>query len=138
MTIVVSMSLHKDAKGRSPYWYCCYRMGDGRRTMRSTGETDRSRAKIKCDALERMAEESARSDVDRMWLDRIAEETMRRLGHVNCKTTTVADFLAKWLESVRGTVSPRTFEKYAQVIRDCCSGLGSLALQAVRDEHIVR
>jgi integrase len=105
--------------------------------MRSTGETDLKRAKIKCDALERMAEESARPDADREWLDRIAEETMRRLGHAN-KSPTVGEFLATWLESQRGAVSDRTFEKYEQVLRDCHTHLGSQNLQAVRDEDVVR
>jgi integrase len=107
--------------------------------MRSTGETDLKRAKIKCDALERMAEEASRADMDQKWLDRIAEETMRRLGHANSKNSTLVEvFLEQWLASQRGAVSERTFEKYAQVIRDCRRHLGSQTLQAVRDEDIVR
>jgi integrase len=108
--------------------------------MRSTGETDRQRAKIKCDAMERIAEEASRADTDRKWFERITEDMMRRLGHSAVAPITVGEWLEQWLAGQRGTVSARTFEKYEQVIRDCsrCFALGLGPLHEVREEDIVR
>jgi hypothetical protein len=52
-------TLVKDARGRSPYWYCACTTADGRRLKKSTKETDRRKAKIICEAFE-VAEESAK------------------------------------------------------------------------------
>jgi integrase len=37
-------SIHKDPRGKSPYWYVSYRTPDGKQRFRSTKETDRSKA----------------------------------------------------------------------------------------------
>lgn len=52
-------SLHRDP--RSPYYYVASRLPNGKRTLRSTGETDFKRAKIVADALQRMAPGTAES-----------------------------------------------------------------------------
>jgi hypothetical protein len=50
-------SLHKDPRGRSPYWFVAYRRGDGVRTLKSTKETDVHRANIVAHMMIRVAEE---------------------------------------------------------------------------------
>ena len=37
-------SLHRDPRGRSPFWYVAYTLPDGRRAFKSTGERDRKKA----------------------------------------------------------------------------------------------
>jgi integrase len=39
-------TLVKDARGRSQYWYYCYRDANGRRLKKSTKESDRRKARI--------------------------------------------------------------------------------------------
>jgi hypothetical protein len=56
------MSLHKDSRGRSPYWFVAYRRGDGIRTFKSTKERDLNRAKIVAQMFYRIAEEERRKD----------------------------------------------------------------------------
>jgi hypothetical protein len=45
LTIVLTMpSLHKDSKGRSPYWIAAFTGPDGRRVNKSTKTPDRAKA----------------------------------------------------------------------------------------------
>ncbi len=45
MTIVMAMaSIHKDPRGKSPYWYASFTLPNGRRTLRSTKATDSRKA----------------------------------------------------------------------------------------------
>lgn len=134
-------SLHKDPRGRSPCWYCAYRLGDGRRTMRSTGEVDRKRAKVKCECFERIAEEEARGAVSRDLLERIVNDTLYRLGHEPVQAPTVREFLETWLVGERGAVAPLTHSRYSQVVRDFLASLGSRAdskLTTIREADVLR
>lgn len=41
-------SVHKEPRGKSKYWYCCYTTAEGKRRMVSTEEEDEQKAKIIC------------------------------------------------------------------------------------------
>jgi hypothetical protein len=45
-------SLHKDPRGKSPFWYCAYTLPNGNRVLRSTKLTDRKAAEAFRDKLE--------------------------------------------------------------------------------------
>ena len=55
MTIMAS--LHKDPRGKSPYFYAAFTLPDGRRTFRSTKLTDRKKALEVCLEWERAADQ---------------------------------------------------------------------------------
>lgn len=119
-------SLHRHPK--SPYWYCAYRLGDGRRTIRSTEETNRARAKVKCECFERIAEEESQPDTSRELLEGIVNDTLRRLGHATIVAApTASEWLEKWLANERGAVAETTHKKYEQVIRGFFLSLGTRA-----------
>jgi hypothetical protein len=48
-------SIHKDPRGKSPYFYCALTLPNGRRTTRSTKQTDRRKAQAVADSWERTA-----------------------------------------------------------------------------------
>src|SRR5215471_17447849 len=51
-------SVHKDPRNKSPYWYCAYRLPNGKRVFRSTKQTDRKAAEEFCRKLEYASRES--------------------------------------------------------------------------------
>lgn len=109
--------------------------------MRSTGESNLKRAKIKCEAMSRIAEEEARGDVSRELLEHIVNDTLHRLGHEPVKAPTVRGFLEGWLTNQRGAVAPLTHSRYAQVLRDFLATLGSRAeakLTSITEVDILR
>jgi len=108
----------------SPYWYAAYRLASGTRVLRSTQETDRSRAKIKLQAMTAIEEEAARADTDRKFFDRIVEDALRRLGYATNPEPTVGEWLGEWLTLQRNTVTDKTLGKYSLVVREFLASLG--------------
>jgi len=46
-------SLHKDPRGRFPYWYCAFTHADSTRSFKSTKKTKRKEAEAVCDGWQR-------------------------------------------------------------------------------------
>jgi integrase len=118
-------SLHRDPRGRSPYWFVAYRRGDGIRTFKSTKETDIKRATIVAQMMVRVAEEERRTDTTKEILNGIVADTLRRLGIETKKEPTVRDFLEQWLQNEKGSVSENSYGKYGLVIRQFLESLGA-------------
>ena len=56
-------SIHKDPRGKSPFWYAAFTGGDGRRMFRSTKETNRAIAQKVCFKWAEAAEKSRRREL---------------------------------------------------------------------------
>jgi hypothetical protein len=41
-------TVHRDPRGKSPYWYAYFTDANGKRRCASTKETDKEKAKLKC------------------------------------------------------------------------------------------
>jgi integrase len=60
-------------------------------------------------------------------------------NHIDPSRETVAGFLGRWLEHMQGQVSPRTHERYAEIVRwNITPLLGAAALAKLRPETISR
>ena len=77
--VVVYASLRRVEK--SKFWHVAFCDETGKRTLRSTKESNRKRALIKAEAMEKLAGESRRRDTDRKFLMQIVEVGLRQLGH---------------------------------------------------------
>ena len=77
---------------------------------------------------------------------RDAEKELRRLlgmvdtgEHVDPTRMTLRTWLAKWLETVQQEVSPRTYERYGEIVKNfLIPALGNLALIKLTPSHIRR
>jgi hypothetical protein len=77
-------SLHRDPRGKSPYWYCAYRLADGRRAFRSTKETTRKEAERICREFEALEDSIARgapteAQMRKVMTDAIARVTRKEI-----------------------------------------------------------
>jgi integrase len=134
-------SLHRDPRGRSPFWYCAYRLADGRRAFKSTERTDKKEASKICQALEHAEEIAAGSDATRDRLVSLFNDTLDRLGLEKIQSFTVRQWFDRWLKTEEGAVSERTLERYLQVTRDFLASLGKRAdvrLEAITADDVVR
>jgi integrase len=127
-------SLHKDPRGRSPYWYVAYTGGTGVRCFKSTKETDWHRARVVADAWQRSAEEARRPT----YFERIVNDTLRRLGFETREAPTVKEWLAEWLSNQHGSVSSGTLQKYSQVVSQFSGVVGSRKLASITPQDIIR
>ena len=134
-------SLHRDSRGRSPYWYCAYRLADGRRVHKSTQRTDKKEAWKFCQALERSEEIAGGKDATRDRLVSLFNDTLDRLGLEKIPSLTVRQWFTRWLKTEEGAVSAGTLERYRQVTRDFLGSLGKRAdvkLEAITADDCVR
>jgi len=79
----------------------------------------------------------SRKDAERELTRRL--RTLDTGEHVDPQRMTVADWLSLWLASTRAEVSPKTHERYTEIVR-CylIPGLGGLALQRLTPSDISR
>jgi len=120
-------SILKDSRGRSKFWIASFTNSDGRRLKRSTKTTDSEVAK-------RLAAEwDAAGKAGRA--GRLVESQCRKvLGQIYETATgkplyfrTARSWLTGWLEEKKVSVSPQTFPKYEQIVREFLAHLGKRA-----------
>lgn len=117
-------SLHKDPRGKSPFWYVSYRTPDRRQHSRSTKETDRTKAEAIAAAIEEslgrakigaFTETAARS----IMADLYVELTGDKL-----KFTTVRTWFDTCLAKIEKKRGSTTHKRYQAVVRDFLEFIG--------------
>jgi len=134
-------SLHREPRGKSPYWYCAYRLADGRRAFKSTKQTDKKRASQICQAWEHAEELAAKGEATRDRLFAVVNQTLERMGHRPVEIPTVKQWLDRWTTGEEGAVSYRTLERYKQVAKDFLESLGTrsrIKLNALTTEDFTK
>jgi integrase len=134
-------SLHKDPRGRSPYWYASYRLADGRWAFKSTKQKEKKQAEQKLRAFEDIEEAARRGEATRDHLIAIVNQTLRRMGYREVERITVEAWLDRWIETEKGAVADSTIERYRQIVRDFKESLGArvkVRLEAITTEDITK
>ncbi len=120
-------SIHKNPRGKSPFWYCAYRLPNGKRAFKSTKQTNRDNALAFCRTLEYAARESK--------ADRLTESRARELiSEIVLQTTgeplrfySAEGWLRDWLKGKEIAKCEGTFAKYEHTIEKFLVSLGERA-----------
>jgi integrase len=134
-------SLHKDPRGKSPFYYCAYTLADGRRAFRSTGKTKKNEAWIICSAFVEMEGKVAEGEASADQLMKVANAVLKRLGHEPIKRPSARQWFARWLKTEEGAVSVPTLERYSQVVDnflDCLGPKADARLSAISTDDIIK
>jgi integrase len=131
MTIVMTInmaSLHKDQRGKSPYWYCAYYTADGARHFKSTKATDKRQARQICDTWAKAAALGAKLSADkaRQVIAQGVADILMATGQT-LPSATIRDWCKRWLETKELEAEPRTHERYGTSLRRFVEFLGSKA-----------
>jgi integrase len=120
-------SIHKDPRERSPFWYCAFYLPDGRRTLRSTGTTDKRKAQTICIEYERTAREGREGRLtEARARDTIA--TIYQIAHQEqLPQSTTKDFIASWLKTKELTLAESSFTEYNAAAASLLEHLGHKA-----------
>jgi integrase len=124
-------SVHKDLRGRSPFWYCAFYGADGRRMFRSTKTSDRKAALKICFAWESAATLARRKELTAAQGRKVIAEMVAISSGETMSFHTVASWLNDWLANKTGVVSERTLFRYSQVIRDFLVHMGLRAQASI-------
>jgi integrase len=134
-------SLHKDPRKKSPFWYCAYRLADGRRAFRSTGRTKKDDAWIICQSFVEMEGKVAEGDPSADQLMKVVNATLKRLGRDPIERPSARKWFDRWLATEKGAVSERTLERYTQIVESFLESLGSKAevrLSAITTDDVTK
>lgn len=140
-------SLHKDPRGKSPFWYCAFTLPDGRRTFRSTKLTERKRAWELCLQWDKAAEQARGGTFNEAQARKVLNTILESTGQTPMQTETVQGYFTNWLSGKELAKKPGTAERYRIVVNRFLAAMGQKArqplaaltprdLEAFRDESM--
>lgn len=106
---------------RSPYWFACFTLPDGRRVQRSTKIEKRKEAQTLADKWEKLSKEKARAKQAHT----VIAEIYRSAHGDDLPMSTVRTFFEGWLARRKGEVKPASFIAYNARVKSFLTFLGS-------------
>jgi integrase len=132
-------SIHKDPRGKSPFWYCAYTLPNGKRTFKSTKQKDRRKALEFCLGLERASDEGKAGNLTEARAKALIGEIVERAGGEPLVFRSLRDFCNEWMES-KSIRADGTKVRYKKVIGDFLDHMGekkaNLSIQSVTSRDI--
>lgn len=120
-------SIHKDPRGKSPYWYCAYRLPSGRRAFKSTKLSDRDKAQEFCRTLERASKLGTSNNLTEARARELISEIVESALGEPLKFYSAEEWLRDWLEGKKTAKSNATYQKYRHTIDSFIASLGPRA-----------
>jgi integrase len=117
--------IFKDSRGRSPHFYLGYRLADGRWRKVSAKTGDKAQARLMLQGLEAAEALAARGQATEEQIRKMMADTIERVTGRRPQDPSITQWLEQWLSGQRGTVAPKTFSTYSQIVRDLEKTLGS-------------
>jgi integrase len=135
-------SLHKDPRGKSPYWYCAYTKVDGKRCFRSTKSSDKKQSWQVCNTWSKASSLGTKLTPDkaRQVIASGVADVLMASGQT-MPSATIRDWCKRWLEFKEVENEPRTHERYQTSVKRFLRFLGSNAdkdLTALRVDDVIR
>ncbi len=128
-------SIHKDPRGKSPYYYCAFALPNGKRCFKSTKFKDRNAAQAFCLSMEGASKKAAANNFPEDQARKILNEIRMLSGDTAIRFKTTANYCAEWLESRRGSSTEGTYARYNGVVRAFLAHIGkqrcSLSIEAI-------
>jgi integrase len=131
-------SVHKDPRGKSKYWYCCYTTAEGKRRMVSTEEEDEQKAKIICTGWQEAENLVRDGQASETRILEMYNETLKRAGLRQIKSPSFKSWAADWLAGKR-KLSKASRPGYEQAVREFLEFLGSrqnAAIESITERDI--
>ena len=120
-------SLHRDPRGRSPYWYCAYTLADGRRCFKSTKQRERKKAQEVCRGWEKAVEAAGRGDLTQIQARKILDEILESVSEGPIRQKSIREFFSNWLAGKQLSKAKSTGDHYKKGINEFLSSLGQRA-----------
>ncbi|MFT5857100.1 MAG: integrase, partial [Verrucomicrobiales bacterium] len=121
---------------RSPYWFACFTLPDGKRAQRSTKETKRKPAQAMADEWERLSKERAKA----RQAHKVIADIYRAAHNEELPDGTARAYLDRWLDRREGEVAPSSYAAYKGRAKHFLKWLGEAAerpLAEMETQHFV-
>jgi integrase len=120
-------SLHRDPRGRSPFWYVAYTLPDGRRAFKSTGQRDRKKADEIRRALEKASGQARGGELTEARVRKLLDDVLESVGEGPIRSVSVRAFGTTWLANKQPSVRPNVLRLYRRALERFCDNLGTKA-----------
>ena len=120
-------SLHRDPRGKSPFWYCAFTDAHGVRRFKSTKQTKRKAAEAVCNGFQRAADLGRRGTLSQMQVLKVVGEIYESVNHEPLNSSDAATFLREWKDSKKATTATSTARRYGDVVEVFLRFLGEKA-----------
>jgi integrase len=114
---------------KSPYWFACITLPDGRQTQRSTKLTDRKKAQQFAEKLE----EAGRGKLVEKQARKIIAEIYQMVNRDALPGSKARDFFTEWAENKKRETAESTARRYHDVVQHFIAALGKKADADVND-----
>jgi len=125
-------SIHKDSRGKSPFFYCAFYGGDGTRKFKSTKTANRKEALKICMAWEEAAIGSRAKTLTTAQVRKVFNEILDSAGDDPLDNFTVAEWLREWIAGKTASRGGKTGGRYEKPIEDFIKHMGTRAALPVR------
>src|SRR5258707_121568 len=115
-------SLHKDPRGRSPYWYAAF-SSNGQRLFRSTKLKNRTQAERVAIEWEKAAELAERGELTEAASRKVLDAIRATVGDRSLRTMTTAEFFTNWLNGKKLSLKHSTAERYEKPVAEFLKSL---------------
>jgi integrase len=117
-------SIHKDPRGKSPFFYCAFTLPNGKRCFKSTKLKDRNAAMEFCLQMEGASRKAGARNFSEEQARKILNEIRELSGDSAIRVKSLADYSADWLRSKKVTTSEGTFVRYSGFVDDFVAHVG--------------
>ena len=117
-------SIHKDTRGKSPYWYCYFKNPDGTRSCKSTKLKDKTKALEFCLVLERASRLATGGNLTETRAKQLIGEIVERAGGEPLTFRSLNEFSKEWILSKASTKAEGTSTRYKGIIESFLGFLG--------------
>jgi len=114
---------------KSPFWFACITLPDGRQTQRSTKLTDRKKAQQFAEKVE----EAGRGKLVEKQARKIIAEIYQMVNRDALPGSKARDFFRKWAENKKRETAESTARRYHDVVQHFIAALGKKADADVND-----
>ena len=133
-------SIHKDPRGRSPYYYAAFYGMDGRRKFKSTKTAERKKAMRLAVEWGAAAEKARAGKLYAAQARRVLAEILTEATGDALTEFSVAEWFKQFLAEKKGSATTATMARYKQVLDDFEKAIGAKSkgpLAAVTVGHLV-
>lgn len=109
-------SLHRDPRGKSPFWYCAFTDAHGVRRYKSTKQTKRKAAEAVCNGFQRAADLGRRGTLSQVQALKVVGEIYESVNQEPLNTSDTATFFREWKDSKKATTATSTARRYGDVV----------------------
>jgi hypothetical protein len=117
-------SIHKDPRGKSPFYYCAFTLPNGDRCFRSTKLKNRNAALEFCLRMEGASRKAAEHNLPEEQARKILNHIRSLGGESSIRFKSLETYARDWLASKKVTASPGTFVRYEGIVNEFLAHAG--------------